>query len=106
MTNYSPLNDELKLQLEDSFDALAVEELRQEFEQLVAQELDVVLDFKRVTFIDSSGLGAIVFLFKRLRALDRNLKLVNTTGQPLQLLQYLRIDKVIDMTDCDGDNNE
>jgi len=102
----TPLNGELTLQLEDSFDALAVEDLRQDFDDLATQELDVVLDFSRVTFIDSSGLGAIVFLFKRLRALDKNLKLANTTGQPLQLLQYLRIDKVIEMTDSEGDSNE
>jgi anti-anti-sigma factor len=102
----TPLNGELTLQLEDSFDALAVEDLRQDFDDLATQELDVVLDFSRVTFIDSSGLGAIVFLFKRLRALNKNLKLVNTTGQPLQLLQYLRIDKVIEMTNSEGDSNE
>jgi len=102
----TPLNGELTLQLEDSFDALAVEDLRQDFDDLATQELDVVLDFGQVTFIDSSGLGAIVFLFKRLRALNKNLKLVNTTGQPLQLLQYLRIDKVIEMTDSEGDRNE
>jgi len=102
----TPLNGELKLQLEDSFDALAVEDLRQDFDHLAVQELDVVLDFSRVTFIDSSGLGAIVFLFKRLRALNKNLTLVNTTGQPLQLLQYLRIDKVIEMTNSEGDSHE
>jgi len=102
----TPLNGELTLQLENSFDALAVEDLRQDFDDLATQELDVVLDFGQVTFIDSSGLGAIVFLFKRLRALNKNLKLVNTTGQPLQLLQYLRIDKVIEMTDSEGDRNE
>jgi len=102
----TPLNGELTLQLEDSFDALAVEDLRQDFDHLAVQELDVVLDFSRVTFIDSSGLGAIVFLFKRLRALNKNLTLVNTTGQPLQLLQYLRIDKVIEMTNSEGDSHE
>jgi anti-anti-sigma factor len=101
-----------ELRLEDSFDALAIVELRHSFDKLVELERDVEFNLERVTFIDSSGLGAIVFLFKRLRAINKTLTISNAHGQPLQLLQYLRVDKVIDVSvkeDADqskGDGNE
>lgn len=111
MTNFPPSGDRDKasvyeLQLEASFDALAADSLRKKFDQIVESEYHVLLDFSRVTFIDSSGLGAIVFLFKRLRVFNKTLKIVNVQGQPLQLMQYLRIDKVIEITGAEGDDHE
>ncbi len=106
MNNLTPSREIFELQLEDSFDALAVVELRETFDQLVDRECDVILNLQRVTFIDSSGLGAIVFLFKRLRGLDKTLKIINIQGQPLQLLQYLRVDQVIDMAIGKGEDHE
>lgn len=98
MTYYATRSAEHCLQLTGSFDALAVESLRQDFDQLILEGSDIALDFNQVTFIDSSGVGAIVFLFKRLRALERSLRIVHAAGQPLQLLRYLRIDRTIEVT--------
>jgi len=53
--------------------------------------LDVVLDFSKVGFIDSSGLGALVFLHKRLVSKGHKLKIVGLKGQPLQLLTNLHL---------------
>ncbi|MGB0942316.1 MAG: STAS domain-containing protein [Marinomonas sp.] len=83
------------LVLEGELDALAIEALRDELEQLGKSTVDVDLDFSSVTFIDSSGIGALVFLFKRLRTSNCILRLHNVNGQPLELIQYLRIDKSI-----------
>jgi anti-anti-sigma factor len=83
------------LALEGELDALAIEALRDELEQLGKSTEDVDLDFSSVTFIDSSGIGALVFLFKRLRTASCTLRLHNVNGQPLELIQYLRIDKSI-----------
>lgn len=111
MTNIPPLSASnqsqvFELQLEESFDALAADRLRNQFDQIVSNEHHVILDFERVTFIDSSGIGAIVFLFKRLRVLDKTLKVINIQGQPLQLMQYLRIDQVIEISQPNGDSHE
>lgn len=83
------------LALEGSLDALAVEIHRPQFDELVQDETDVVIDMSRIDFIDSSGIGAIVFLFKRLRYLNRSLSLTGVHGQPLELLKHLRIDQSI-----------
>jgi anti-anti-sigma factor len=51
----------------------------------------VVLDFTSVTLIDGSGIGAIAFLFKRLRGQGRALSIIGASGQPLALLDQLGI---------------
>ena len=82
--------------LDGPMDALAVESLRAELDALVNEgKQHVTLNFSKVDFIDSSGIGAIVFLFKRLSSQQRKLWLEQVNGQPLQLIQYLRIDQAI-----------
>ena len=48
-----------------------------------------------MTFIDSSGIGAIVFLFKRLAARRARLVVTGLGGQPLQMFKLLRLDRSI-----------
>lgn len=95
MPNSAIIENQLQLDIEGSLDALAVDILRPRFDDLVQDKSDVVLNLSQIEFIDSSGIGAIVFLFKRLRALDRNLSLSGVHGQPLELLKHLRIDHAI-----------
>lgn len=95
MQSYIRTENELSLRLEGSLDALAVEILRPRFDSLVQDKHDVTLDMSHIDFIDSSGIGAIVFLFKRLRSNDRTLSLSGVHGQPLELLHYLRIEQSI-----------
>lgn len=83
------------LDLKNELDAFAIESLRDDFERLGNSGQDIDLDFSHVTFIDSSGIGALVFLFKRLRTTKCSLRLHGVQGQPLELIQYLRIDKSI-----------
>jgi anti-anti-sigma factor len=82
--------------LEGEFDALSAPVTRSEFERLVTEETgDVMVDLGGVTFMDSSGAGALVFLHKRLVGQKRALELVGVSGQPLDLLTLLRITHVI-----------
>ncbi len=54
-------------------------------------EDEVVLDFSAVAHLDGPAIGAIAFLFKRLRARGRRLILVGLTGQPMALIQELGV---------------
>ncbi len=82
--------------LQGDFDALGARAVRPLFEELAAQESgDVLIDFRAVEFIDSSGVGALVFLHKRLVANNRRLQIAGAEGQPRELLELLRLDKVI-----------
>lgn len=60
---------------------------------------EVELDFTDVPFMDSSGIGAIVYLYKRLTAAGRTMEIVGATGQPRELLKTLRIDRSIAVVD-------
>jgi len=95
MSFTTKINNTIQFDIDGSLDALAVEILRPNFDALAQNESDVALNLASVQFIDSSGIGAIVFLFKRLRALERNLNLIGVHGQPLELLKHLRIDQSI-----------
>lgn len=78
------------------FDATTVANMRGTLDQLVERaQGDVTLDLREVEVIDSSGIGAVVFLFKRLTAQGRRLFLCNLRGQPQELLSALRIDRMI-----------
>lgn len=86
----------ISLSLHDEFDAYIVKQMEPDFESLSqTEEGELIIDMTKVQFIDSCGIGAIVFLYKRLKSRDKTLRLLNVNGQPRQLMQMLRIDKVI-----------
>jgi anti-anti-sigma factor len=89
------LNDALVVTLDGVMDAKAVQELRPCFEELAECGKSVVLDLSEVTFIDSSGIGAIVFLYKRLLVCNLRINVVGLRPQPLELFLLLRIHQTI-----------
>lgn len=88
---------ELKVILPKDLDAISSRAIRPEFESLSESEspVNVVLDMSRVTFLDSSGIGAIVFLYKRLLNNQGSLVIDAASGQPRKLLELLRVNKAI-----------
>jgi len=89
------LNDALVVTLKDPLDAKTVHELRPCFEELADSGKQVVLDLSEVNFIDSSGIGAIVFLYKRLLVCGLNVNVVGLRPQPQELFLMLRIQQSI-----------
>ena len=86
---------ESRLQIHGALDALSAPEVRPIFDKVVADKRRrVTLDLQNVTMIDSSGVGAIVSLFKRVKADGGNLVVVNAHDQPLAVLKLLKLDKV------------
>lgn len=70
---------------------------RQEFKQAILDEVDrgarlVVVDFSRSAYIDSSGLGALVSLGKRLRELGGDLRLAGLNEDLRTLFELTRLD--------------
>jgi anti-anti-sigma factor len=82
--------------LHGCMDVETVQELRGDFDTLALNaESDVVFDMTDVNFMDSSGVGALVFTFKRLKAKRLSLHMVGLCNQPLKLVRLLRIDQSI-----------
>lgn len=66
-------------------------------DEIIADEAnrDIEIDFSQVQFLDSSGVGALVYLYKRLIERQRNMRIENVSGQPLEIMNLLRIDQAI-----------
>ncbi len=79
------------VEMKDDLDAAAMESLRPRFEALAQSREDVEIDLSSVRFIDSSGVGGIVYLYKRLTAAGRRLVLTGANDQPRDLLDYVGV---------------
>jgi anti-anti-sigma factor len=77
-------------------DAAAMAEMKPMFEELADSAEGVCFDLSGVGFLDSSGVGGIVFVFKRLRERSLDVTLTNVEGQPLRLLRQLRLEFMIE----------
>jgi anti-sigma B factor antagonist len=86
------------LTLKGNLDALTAPELRPTIDELVAnRKIKVVFDLHELTLIDSSGVGAIVSLFKRVRMLGGDVKIACLANQPKEIFRLLRLDRAFDL---------
>ena len=73
-------------------------QFRQEISTLVESGVDVVLiDFQDVTFMDSSGLGALVLALKTIRAAGSKLYICSVNEQIKMLFELTSMDRVFDI---------
>lgn len=72
--------------------------LRQHLADLVAAGVTrLVIDLGPTTFLDSTGLGAIVMVLKRVRAHDGQVRLVATSASIRKVFEITSLDRVIDI---------
>ena len=87
--------NELRLTIDGALDALTARDVRPLFDQVVADKpRRVTIDLESLTLIDSSGVGAIVSLFKRVKADGGQVVVVNAQDQPLAVLRLLKLDRI------------
>lgn len=87
------------LSVRGHLDARSAPELRPELDRLVTDgRTDIVVDLSDLSLIDSSGVGALVGLYKRIRASGGEVKFVGVTSQPLVIFQLLRLDLVFGLS--------
>ncbi len=81
-----------------SLDATKSQAFREEITEIVEDGTQLVLiDLKNVTFMDSSGLGALVLAFKTLRAANSKLVLCSINEQIRILFELTGMDKVFEI---------
>ena len=84
------------LSLEGVLDALTAPEIRPALNQIVADKrTNVVVDLSSLRLIDSSGVGALVSLFKRVREYGGTVRVEGLRDQPLTIFRLLRLDRVL-----------
>jgi len=73
-------------------------QFRQEISDLVQSNADIVLiDFQDVTFMDSSGLGALVLALKTVRAAGGKLFVCSVNEQIKMLFELTSMDRVFEI---------
>ena len=83
--------------IDDRIDAAVALEFKETMRQVTETAPDVVvLDLAGVTFIDSSGLGAIVATMKHLFP-ERSLALAGLTGPVDRVFRLTRMDRVFNL---------
>jgi anti-anti-sigma factor len=74
------------------------QDFRQEISEIVDSGAKIILvDFQNVTFMDSSGLGALVLAFKTLRDADIKLVICSINEQVRILFELTGMDKVFEI---------
>jgi anti-sigma B factor antagonist len=87
--------DQTTLKVEGELDALTAVELRPTLDAVVAGcPRQVTVDLSDLRLIDSSGVGALVSLYKRVRASGGDVRFVGAHDQPLAIFKLLRLDVV------------
>ena len=73
-------------------------EFRKQVQDAVEGDAEIVLvDFKEVTFMDSSGLGALVLSLKSVRAAGGKLFICSVNEQVKMLLELTSMDRVFEI---------
>lgn len=73
-------------------------QLRREVSELLDAGIEkILIDFANITFIDSSGLGAIVAILQRVRTKGANLYICSLNDQVKMIMELTKMDKVFDV---------
>ena len=84
------------LRIEGELDAITVSEIRPTIEALVAERpARVVIDVTNLRLVDSSGVGALVFLYKHAKEHGGVVTVQGLRDQPLSIFRLLRLDRVL-----------
>jgi anti-anti-sigma factor len=81
--------------VQGELDALSSPELRPTLDVLTRHRgCTIVVDLSKLELLDASGVGALVFLYKRARANRGSVSFVGVANQPLSIFKLLRLDHV------------
>jgi len=98
--NYSRVDQNTKtiLRVHGELDCISAQDLRPELDRLVSDgRQEIMVDLSELKLIDSSGVGALVGLYKRVRAGGGAVRFVGVKEQPLVIFKLLRLDQVFEL---------
>ncbi len=97
----SSQGDSVVLRIGGELDAVSVVELRPTLDKLVDEKhMKIVVDLAGLRLIDSSGVGAVVSLFRRVKAYGGKVELRGVQDQPLAIFRLLKLDRVLFAADA------
>ena len=97
---YSRIDGEQQtiLRVSGNLDAMTAPGLMPVVESIIADTCErVIVDLSELDLIDSSGVAAIVALYKRVRNYGGKVEVSGARDQPLSIFRLLRMDRVFSM---------
>ena len=92
----SKLDGVATLRIEGELDAVTIPDVRPAIDALVAERHPrIVVDLSGLRLIDSSGVGALVFLYKKAKEYGGVVTVAGVRDQPLSIFKLLRLDRVL-----------
>ena len=100
---YEQLQSTLVLRLPTEIDHHSSKEIREKTEGYLREgEIrHLVFDFSRTTFMDSSGIGAILGRYKRMRERGGSVTIYGADPQIRRILRIAGVDKLIPQVDAE-----
>jgi anti-anti-sigma factor len=95
------MKDQVRIiQLSGILDTTQSQVLKEKIQEILEKDNSiktVLIDFKDVTFMDSSGLGALVLAFRALQDVDKKLVICSINEQVRILFELTGMDKVFEI---------
>lgn len=89
---------ETRIAIRGSLDINSAPGLAEEIDKIVAKRPEKVLvDLSTLDLIDSSGVAALVKLYKNVRSMGGAITISGARDQPLAIFKLLRMDKVFNL---------
>ena len=77
-------------------DLLTAPALKNRLLELVSEgKTEIVVDLSNTDFLDSTGLGAVVAAYKRVRAHEGHMRLVATSARVKRVFEITNLDRVV-----------
>lgn len=97
--NYLKEDKHLILKITEELDHHTVEKIRRKADYEIERYIPtkVILDFNRVSFMDSAGIGLILGRYKNISILGGKLEVINVSNQVIKILNMSGISKLIDI---------
>jgi anti-sigma B factor antagonist len=87
--------NEIKISIPSNFAVEEAADLREKLMELTNKgNNNFVLNFSNCTFIDSTGLGVLVSIFKKVMETNGNFKIENVDENVMKVFKLTRLDKV------------
>lgn len=93
-------SDATMIVLDGELDIARRDDLEQAVSTAAAAAGDVVLDLRAVTFLDSSGLGAIARITGATETRSARVTVVGASRRVRHVLELAGIDRLVDLVDC------
>jgi anti-sigma B factor antagonist len=79
----------------EAIDAGSVADFKRDVEAVIEDNARVILDLAKVEFVDSAGLGGIVWLLKQLVAKGGDLKVCGISSSVRALFELIRMHRLV-----------